>query len=130
MPEDSTSVDDARSFSGLNLPIMRQPSFMKNVNTEGLSYMGLPYHGAVLPFKKDDPHYQQPQYHTNVHVEQLETTNAEHMKKWTEISQKVSEGLAVISFEERQYDQALAGWRILIRWFEPHYDAPQERPLA
>lgn len=127
----ASTSDKANDFVGLRLPFTEMTGdapFMRNKENGKYSYMGYPYRGRALPFKNDDPNYNQPQYRAQVHVEQLDTTNEEDMKRWTEIAQKVSDGLAFHSFEERVYDQELKGWRILIRWCEPYYTEPSEEP--
>ena len=127
MPEVSTSAKD---FSGLNLRLPQAMSvpFMQDKQTGEHSFMGLPYRGAAGALKNDDPHYQQPQYHMDVHIRQFDTTNTEELEAWTKIMQEVADGIAIISVEERQYDPELKGWRILLRWCSPHFDAPSKEP--
>jgi hypothetical protein len=127
---DQSTLD--KDFSGLNLPLTQEVKvpFMQDKKTGEYSFLGLPYRGPALPFKNDDPTYQQPQYHFDVHIEQFASTSKEDAQRWTEVCQKVADGKAFISFEERQYDQVLQGWRILLRWCEPHFDAPTTEPVS
>lgn len=123
-------LDKEKDFSGVNLPMpAAQHSFMRD-STGDLSFMGLPYRGNIPNLKNDDPDYKQPQYHFDVHIEQFSSLNEEDMKRWTEIMQKISDGLAFTSFEERQYDQDLKGWHILLRWCEPYFQEPDEEPVT
>ena len=130
MSEVSTSEDKKRDFTGLNLnlPRFNQPEFMRDKATGSHRYLGLPYRGDPQPFKNNDPEYKKPQYHFDVHIEVLDTSDEEQLKRWTEIGQMIADGLAFPSFEERQWEPESKSWKILIRWCEPHYDAPTEEP--
>jgi hypothetical protein len=128
MSEASTSD----KFAGLRLPLFGQlgEPLMRNKVSGDLQYMGLPYRGGAQPFKNDDPQYKQPQYHVDIRVRQFETTKPEDMDAYQAAVQRVADGRAFISYEERQYDTAIGGWRILLRWGEPHYDEPKQQPVS
>jgi hypothetical protein len=86
---------------------------------------GLPYRGKVFDRKEDDPDYKQPIYVEEVFIKQLNLSEPKDMETWSEICQKVADGVAIISFEEKIYDKDIKSWRVLIRWMEPSYTNPE-----
>jgi hypothetical protein len=89
-----------------------------------LLYEGLPYVGPVADYKDDDPDELRPQRRMKGHVAQLDLSKPEDMERYREITQKGCEGQAVLSFEERLYDAEIKSWRVLIRWIELYFAAP------
>jgi len=97
---------------------------------KGLQYEGLPYFGPVLDFKDDDPEEFLPQLRNNGCVAIFDLSKAEDMDQYRALIQKVCDKRAVLSVEERAYDEQTKNWRILARWFEPFYQAPDAAILA
>lgn len=79
---------------------------------------GRPFRGPVPHLKEDDPDYRQPKEAAKVHIDVLDLSIKLHQGKYQKISQMVANGFAVISFEERKYDEVKKNWRVLVRWFE------------
>ena len=98
--------------------------------TEGLQYEGLPYVGPILDFKDDDPEEFLPQLRNNGCVAVLDLSKTEDMDQYRALIQKICDKKAVLSVEERAYDESTKNWRVLIRWFEPYYQAPDAAILA
>lgn len=88
-------------------------------------FNGLPYLGEVYSRKEDDPDYRQPVLTGKVNIRQFITSKAEDMKEWGEVMQRVQDGVARISFEDKHYDEAEKAWRILIRWIDDFYTHPE-----
>lgn len=101
---------------------------MQSIKGQQLQFMGLPYEGPVPDLKNDDPDWKQPQYRRRVQVEILNLNDTVDMGRYREISQKVGDSLAVISYEERVFTDSVA--KVLIRWFEPYYAAPTSEPVT
>lgn len=94
-------------------------------NTEdGLQYEGLPYIGSPFPFKDDDPEEFRPKLSHNACCAQLDLSKEDDMRQYRAICQKICDGLAVVSFEEKVYDNDIKSWRVLIRWMEPYFSMP------
>jgi hypothetical protein len=89
-------------------------------------FNGLPFIGQPMNRKEDDPDYKQPLETSLVHVRQFDTTNEKHMAEWSEIMQRVADGVTNVSFEEKVYDPDIKGWRILLRWVDFFYTNPEE----
>lgn len=85
----------------------------------------LPYTGAPIDRKEDDPEYRQPVEGSSVNIRQFDTTKAEDVEEWSKIMQKVADGMANVSFEEKVYDPDIKGWRVLIRWVDYFYTNPE-----
>ena len=85
---------------------------------------GKPYHGPSLDLKKDDPEEKQPQLRHKAHIRQFDLTNPEHLALYEAVCQCIFDGGAILSFEDRVYDQELKSWRVLMRWTEIYYGTP------
>jgi len=90
---------------------------------------GIPFVGPIPDLKKDDSEAKQPQLFSTAFVRQFDLTKDEHLEEYTAIAQKVTEGYAEISFDERIYDNDIKSWRVLIRWMEYKYVNPKERKI-
>ena len=88
-------------------------------------FEGLPYDGKVFDRKESDPDYKQPVMVQEVKVRQLDLSNEEHLVEWASICQKVADGVAIISFEDKIYDNDIKSWRVLVRWLEQSYTNPE-----
>jgi hypothetical protein len=80
-------------------------------------YDGLPFRGNAVPFlKEDDPSHRQPQVAYEPHVWILDLSNKEDLDDYRAVFQLVTNGSAIISAEDRQYDPVAKNWRIFLRW--------------
>ena len=77
---------------------------------------GLPFRGSVPCLKESDPEYRQPQVAYEPHVWILDLSVKEDLEDYRSVYQLVTNGSAVISAEERQYDKDIKNWRIFLRW--------------
>lgn len=98
--------------------------------TNGFQYEGLPYVGPALDYKDDDPEEFQPQLKHNGCVAVFDLSKTEDMDQYRALIQKICDRGAVLSVEERAYDATTKNWRVLVRWFEPFYQAPDAALLA
>ena len=89
-----------------------------------LKFDGLPYVGTPFPFKDDDPEEYQPQLQHNGCCAQFDLSDRADMEQYRALCQKICDGLAQVSFEEKIYDSDIKSWRVLIRWIEPYYAPP------
>jgi hypothetical protein len=95
------------------------------VDAEGAyQYEGFPYVGPPFDFKDDDPDEFRPQKKLNACVAQFDLSKPEDMEQYRGVSQRIADGLAQISFEEKNYDEDTKTWRIFMRWLEPYYVPP------
>jgi hypothetical protein len=95
------------------------------VDAEGeYQYEGFPYVGPPFDFKDDDPDEFRPKKKLNACVAQLDLSKPEDMEQYRGISQRIADGLAQISFEEKNYDEGTKTWRIFMRWLEPYFVPP------
>lgn len=106
----------ARRFeSGWNH--LLDPHRIKNQNFILPGYDGLPFRGNTVPFlKEDDPTSRQPQVSYEPHVWILDLSKTEDLDDYRAVYQLVTNGSAIISAEERQYDAEAKNWRIFLRW--------------
>lgn len=89
-------------------------------------YAGLPFRGVPFDRKEMDPEHQQPKVATRVHVELLEMSKPEDRKRMEDIYTMMCNGYAVVSAEERQWDEELKSWRVFIRWADIYTYNPQK----
>jgi hypothetical protein len=68
----------------------------------------------------------QPRVAATAHVEVLVLSETKDLARYEEISQMVTNGYAVISFEERIYDKDIKNWRVLVRWGDLFAYNPEE----
>ena len=83
-----------------------------------MTYDGLPYIGAIYDIREDDPPELKPVPINKVHIKQFNTNSSEALEEWQGILQRVSDGVASISFESKEYDKESKSWIILIRWMD------------
>ena len=93
--------------------------------SDGYEFDGLPYVGKPLPFKEDDAEELRPQLKHNACCAQFDLSDPDDMAQYRAVSQKVCDGRATISFEEKMYDESIKSWRVLIRWMEPYFAPPR-----
>lgn len=84
----------------------------------------LPYVGPVLDYKEDDPEHLRPQLRHDACVAQWDLSDDDDMKQYRGLCDKICRQQAIVSFEEKVYDDEIKSWRILIRWMEPYYGPP------
>lgn len=93
------------------------PHRVGNQNFVLPGYDGLPFRGNAIPFlKEDDPASRQPQVSYEPHVWILDLSKQEDLDDYRSVYQLVTNGSAIISAEERQYDADAKNWRIFLRW--------------
>lgn len=103
---------------------LRQFGALKIDNSGGMTYNGQPYIGPVLDFKESDPPEYLPKQCFNACVAQLDLSIKADMDQYRAIGQKVCNGGATLSFEEKIYDNDIKSWRVLVRWMEPYMGPP------
>lgn len=107
---------------------MRQFGALKNLNGENWyetdDGVQLPYIGPVLDYKDDDPQHLRPQMRYNACVGQFNLDNEDDMKQYRALCDKICRQQAIVSYEEKEYDDVIKSWRILVRWMEPYYGPP------
>ncbi len=86
---------------------------------------GLPFLGTPPNLKDNDPEAKQPQVGAKIHVEILLLNDPKQLEHYTDIFQLIANGFAMLSTEERIYDQELKTWRIFIRWMECYSYVPR-----
>lgn len=86
---------------------------------------GLPYKGDPMDIKNADPEGKQPVIKRDVRIRQFDTERESDLAEWQEVMQRVADGMAVVSFEEKHYVPETKSWRILVRWFEEYYTNPE-----
>ena len=86
---------------------------------------GLPFRGVPYDRKESDPTSMQPQVGARVHVEVLEMSEDTDRKRMEEIYTMFTNGNAVISAEERHWDEEIKSWRVFIRWADVYTFNPQ-----
>ena len=79
-------------------------------------FEGLPFRGDVFSRKADDPEHMQPQIGAKAHVDVLDLSNEDHMKRYRKICQMVANGFAKISQERLDFDGKK--YVTFIRWLE------------
>jgi len=86
---------------------------------------GLPFRGVPYDRKENDPSSMQPQVGARVHVEVLNMSEPDDRKRMEDIYTMFTNGNAVISAEERQWDDEIKSWRVLLRWADVYTFNPQ-----
>ncbi len=77
---------------------------------------GLPFRGSVPFLKEDDPEQRQPTVSYEPHIWVLDLSKPEDLEDYRSVYQLVTNGMAVISAEEREYDPDIKNWRVFFRW--------------
>jgi len=88
-------------------------------------YEGLNYFGPKLDMKEEDPDYKKPTKANKAHVKQFDLTNEEDLSRYTAVCQSIADDQSILGFEEREYDPTLKSWRVLMRWYDQFYVAPE-----
>ena len=86
-------------------------------------YAGLPFRGTVPFLRDDDPEYRQPKVAHKAHTSILELSEMSEeglkdIEYYRGVMQACANGHAVLHAEDRQYDEAIKGWRVMLTWFE------------
>src|ERR1035437_4784661 len=78
---------------------------------------GAPFKGGPIPnLKEDDPAYKRPQIGLEPHVFILNLADKQDLIDYQGVMTLVANGYAVISAEERVYDNDVKNWRVFLRW--------------
>ena len=86
---------------------------------------GVPFRGIPYDRKESDPEHMQPKTGARVHVEILEMSEPKDRKRMEEIYTMMTNGNAVISAEERHWDEEIKSWRVFVRWADVYTYNPQ-----
>lgn len=89
---------------------------------------GLPYNGPAFDAREGDPENMQPQKRQKACVAILDLadeTEGGDMDQYRGISQRVADGQAYISVEDQRFIEADGTWKVLLRWVELQYEAPE-----
>jgi hypothetical protein len=81
-------------------------------------FEGTPFRGPVPDLRHDDAMRKQPEMHYKVHVEVLDLSVEEDMKRFRDVCQTIANGFGQPSKEDMQYDAEKKNWRVFIRWME------------
>jgi len=88
---------------------------------------GIPFRGKSIPMlKENDPESVRPQVVFEPFVFVLDLSNPQDLEDYRNIWVLVTNNAAVISVEERQYDQEKKNWRVFIRWALVYYASKQD----
>lgn len=77
---------------------------------------GIPFRGPVPFIKEEDDEAKQPKVGYEVRVDIFELRDDEDRKYYSQVWQLASSGFAIISSEEKVYDEDVKNWRIFLRW--------------
>jgi len=91
-----------------------------------MEHEGLPYKGKAFDLKENDPENKQPRMVMEAHVKVFNLADEEDVKKYEEIVQLLVSDKAILSYEEKQYDESVKGWRLLIVYSEVYYTTPPD----
>jgi len=94
------------------------------IKSQGYEYEGLPYVGTPYDLKDKDPDDQKPQLAHKGQVAILDLSQEDDLQQYRHIVQRLADGKALHSAEERVYDPESKNWRVFIRWLEPFYEPP------
>jgi hypothetical protein len=75
---------------------------------------GLPFRGAVPDLKDSD--VKQPTIGYETFVEILDLSIPEQLQHYEDVWQLISNSYAILSAEEKHYDEGTKNWRVFIRW--------------
>lgn len=92
-----------------------------------LKWEGLPFRGKVQNFKESDPEELQPQMGFEAHVEIFELNDDDQKASYQEVVQKLVADEAILSYEEKEYDETIKSWRILIVYSDVFYTPPEKQ---
>lgn len=88
-------------------------------------WLGLPYKGEVYDYKSTDPPELLPQLKGKIGVEVLDMSNKDDVEKYKSICQQITDGMALLSFEERKFQESTGCWKVFLRYIEQFYIAPE-----
>ena len=101
------------------------PGTVENETAVLPGYLGIPFRGPVPNIKEDDPEYKQPQVGSTVHVRVFDLSKKDDLEYYEKVWQMVANGYAMMSAEEREYDESSKSWRIFMRWAVPYAYVPK-----
>jgi hypothetical protein len=81
-------------------------------------FEGMPFRGQIPDLKRDDVERRQPEINYQVHVEILDLSKEEDLKRYREICQIIMNGFGQAAKEDLQYDPDKKSWRLFIRWMQ------------
>ncbi len=93
------------------------PHNTKNAPIHLPGFQGAPFKGSAVPnLKSDDPQHRQPQIGLEPHLFILDLSKPEDRKDYEGVMTLIAHGYAVLSCEERVYDNDIKNWRVFLRW--------------
>jgi len=104
---------------------MKTPDIISEALNSFHNYDGMPYKGPVMSFKDNDIEDRKPNLKYEFHVNQFDLSKEKHLSKYTEVNNNIANGDAILSYEEKVYDNDIKSWRILVAWSVPYYGAPK-----
>lgn len=87
---------------------------------------GIPFRGPIPDLKEKDP--KQPEVGFQAFVRVFNLADKEDLAYYEKIYQLAYNGSAMITLEERKYDEQIQSWRILVRWVSMYSYLPQDVP--
>ncbi len=93
------------------------------LNEKNKEYNGKPFKGDAYLVSKDNLPVQK----QKVKIQIFSLDNEQDLKEYQDVCQKVGDGVAVISSEEKKYSEDIKSWRVFLRWIEYYYVAPKDR---
>jgi hypothetical protein len=98
----------------------------KKVSLPG--YNSIPFRGTP-PFLKDlDDVTKQPKTAYQVYADIFDLSIPDDRFYYSQVWQLAANGFALISADERQYDEDAKNWRVFLRWALPYTYAPESNP--
>jgi len=84
-------------------------------------YEGLPYVGPTIHLKDTDEITSVLKLNQVLHVQRFDLSDEDEVKAYEEVCQKIQNGHAQLSYEEREYDEKSKQWVALVRWIDWWY---------
>ena len=88
---------------------------------------GIPFRGVVPQLKNDDPEQKQPREGFHAYTNVFRLDKQEDLEAYTKIKQVIANGFGMMGSEERQYDDSIKSWRIMICWWRVFSFVPKQR---
>lgn len=91
----------------------------------------LPVRGNFLPFVKEtDPNWMQYRVVHDACVDVLELWEEEDLVRYIDICDAVAKGVALLSYEEKEWVAEKKSWKVLIRWLSRVVEPPKNDMFA
>lgn len=90
---------------------------------------GVPFRtrGNAAPLlKQTDPQHKQPKTTTDMHVDIFDLSDSKQMLRMQEILDHCAKGKGYISEMDKQYEEKIGSWKVLLVWGEFFLEDPME----